>query len=654
VTSVLEGYNGTILAYGQTGAGKTFTMTGGTQAYKYRGVAPRALTQIFRHIEEHPESEFSVRVSYLEIYNETFFDLLSVDPAQSQLSDLAVRDDSRGQVVVKGLRQLPVTSEEDALNLLFLGETNRAIAEHQMNEVSTRSHCIFTVYVESRSRVESSERRLFGKLHLVDLAGSERVGKTGSSGAILTEAKYINKSLTFLEQVVIALASRSREQHVPFRQSKLTNFLRDSLGGNCRTRLIANIWAERAQLDETISTLRFATRMMGVTNEPVVNVALDPQQLLAKYERTIRELKQELAMHDALANRAHVTYEEVPPEQQLEMRRAVAAFVRGESEELRFETLVQARELFKQFRAFARELQAAAPQQQERAQQQKQAQQTLSQPSAGEQKEFKSQGAELVGDLDETAGGFHVGSAPADARPSVSSLSRVASPTAARAASPAADKASAPQQPPQQPQPAAPSESEALAEYYRGEGAAQAAVASENARTLREKRGELRALSEQVNAAKRAIDDATAKLHERRAHAGARPAGEVAVVDEEEYALLSALKRHKAEYVARFNDRKRVQSEVSYVAGLLRQARFTLAAQFLEWFRAKYPAAAASGSGAASGAEGDVLDSGERFDAMETQRLMAEDPEAVTFYHARKNALKARAALPASPPRRVK
>jgi kinesin family protein 6/9 len=140
-----------------------------------------------------------------------------------------------------------------------------------MNKASSRSHCVFTLHVECRSRVESSDKVVYSKLHLVDLAGSERTKKTGSSGITLKEATFINKSLSFLEQVVIALCNKNRD-HVPYRQSKLTNILRDSLGGNCKTLMIANIWPEPSHLEETISTLKFATRMMRVSNEAVVNV----------------------------------------------------------------------------------------------------------------------------------------------------------------------------------------------------------------------------------------------------------------------------------------------------------------------------------------------------------------------------------------------
>lgn len=161
----------------------------------------------------------------------------------------------------------------------------------QLNEASSRSHTLFTIYVDARSRVESSEKIVSSKLHLVDLAGSERLKKTNSEGATLKEAAYINKSLSYLEQVVLALGDRHRD-HVPYRQSKLTHFLKDSLGGNCKTTLVANVYPEARFLEESGSTLRFATRMMKVINKPTVNIHLDSTLLLKKYERDIKDLKQ--------------------------------------------------------------------------------------------------------------------------------------------------------------------------------------------------------------------------------------------------------------------------------------------------------------------------------------------------------------------------
>lgn len=148
----------------------------------------------------------------------------------------------------------PVYNNDRFSKLLFQGETNRIIAQHALNKRSSRSHCVFTIYIESHSRVESNTKYVTSKLNFVDLAGSERLGKTLSFGETQVEAMYINKSLTFLEQAVIALADRRRD-HVPFRQSKLTHVLKDSIGGKCNTLLIANIWGEAVHIEETVKNI---------------------------------------------------------------------------------------------------------------------------------------------------------------------------------------------------------------------------------------------------------------------------------------------------------------------------------------------------------------------------------------------------------------
>jgi kinesin family protein 6/9 len=172
------------------------------------------------------------------------FDLLSGVPTHEQNgSAINIQDDAKGQIHVKGLSQHICTNEEEALNFLFEGESNRTVGEHTLNKESSRSHCIYTIHVESKSKIESSEKVVFSQLNLVDLAGSERVKKSGVEGMNLREAMFINKSLSFLEQVVVSVCDRKRD-HVPYRQSKLTNLLKNSIGGNCKTVMIANIWPE--------------------------------------------------------------------------------------------------------------------------------------------------------------------------------------------------------------------------------------------------------------------------------------------------------------------------------------------------------------------------------------------------------------------------
>ena len=304
VHHVLRGYNGTIFAYGQTGAGKTYTMSGDTQSYQQRGIVPRAVHQIFKEIEMRVDQEVVVRASYLEIYNEVMYDLLAdhfdtLVPSTGMLPEgfassseadkdgkkkkKSGADDPYGNghflgrsykkdtlhvvdTEVKGLVKRVVNTEEEALALFFAGESIRSTSKHALNSNSSRSHCIFTLYLETKQGSDSlGMRGLQSKLTCVDLAGSERTKKTHASGQTLKEAMFINKSLSFLEQTVNALSKSSYARgsstgrrglgddsssasdsassggaFVPFKQSKLTSVLKDALGGNCKTVMIGN------------------------------------------------------------------------------------------------------------------------------------------------------------------------------------------------------------------------------------------------------------------------------------------------------------------------------------------------------------------------------------------------------------------------------
>ncbi|KAJ0405877.1 hypothetical protein P43SY_001609 [Pythium insidiosum] len=380
VDGVLAGYNGTVLAYGQTGAGKTFTMSGGKRSFEDRGIAARAVSSVFAHVQRDVEHAYVVRASYLEVYNESLFDLLGDAAGNHGAAELAIQENARGQTFVRGLTRAVVRSEEAALDLLFQGETNRTIAEHALNASSTRSHCIFTLYVERKRLVDDAfdggddgggggsgsgsggDETVASKLHLVDLAGSERMKKTQVSGAMLKEAAHINKSLTFLEQVVLALGDKKR-QHVPFRSTPLTNLLKDSLGGNCRTTLVACVWPEETHNEQTLATLRFATRMMRVKTSPIVNrsgggggagtCTAASAALLQRYALEIRQLKEELALHDALAGRSGVEYDAHAlrtPSHRARLREQIRAFAADETQAPPIVNAVQTRELLAVFR----------------------------------------------------------------------------------------------------------------------------------------------------------------------------------------------------------------------------------------------------------------------------------------------------------------
>lgn len=320
--SVLAGYNGTIFAYGQTGSGKTFTITGGAERYNDRGIIPRTLSYIFEQLQQDSSKIYTTYISYLEIYNECGYDLLDPRHEASRLEDLpkvTIMEDPDQNIHLKNLSLQQATNEEEALNLLFLGDTNRMIAETPMNQASTRSHCIFTIHISSKEPGSATVRR--SKLHLVDLAGSERVAKTGVGGQLLTEAKYINLSLHYLEQVIIALAEKNRA-HIPYRNSMMTSVLRDSLGGNCMTTMIATLSLEKRNLDESISTCRFAQRVALIKNEAILNEEIDPRLMIARLKKEIQALKDELAMVTGEQRR-----EELTPEELLKLEELMKTFL---------------------------------------------------------------------------------------------------------------------------------------------------------------------------------------------------------------------------------------------------------------------------------------------------------------------------------------
>ena len=246
------------------------------------------------------DAQWTAHVSYLELYNEQGFDLLDPSHDTKALEDLPrvkMLEDEDGNFHLRNLSMHRAESEEDALNLLFLGDTNRAISETAMNQASSRSHCIFTLFVEGRK--VGSDRVMRAKLHLVDLAGSERVHKTKSDGQTLREAQFINTSLFFLEMVIVALGEKSQGKggrtHVPYRNSMMTSVLRDSLGGNCKTIMVATISAEAAQTEESLSTCRFAQRVALVKNDALVNEDVDPAQQIVRLKGEVSNLKAEVA-----------------------------------------------------------------------------------------------------------------------------------------------------------------------------------------------------------------------------------------------------------------------------------------------------------------------------------------------------------------------
>uniref|UniRef100_A0A8C8J228 Kinesin-like protein n=1 Tax=Oncorhynchus tshawytscha TaxID=74940 RepID=A0A8C8J228_ONCTS len=290
IDSVLEGYNGTIFAYGQTGTGKTFTMEGVRAAPELRGIIPNSFAHVFGHIAKaEGDTRFLVRVSYLEIYNEEVRDLLGKD----QMQRLEVKERPDVGVYIKDLSGYVVNNADDMDRIMTMGHKNRSVGSTNMNEHSSRSHAIFTITIEcSEKGVDGDQHVRMGKLHLVDLAGSERQGKTGATGQRLKEATKINLSLSTLGNVISALVD-GKSTHVPYRNSKLTRLLQDSLGGNSKTMMCANIGPADYNYDETISTLRYANRAKNIKNKARINE--DPKDaLLRQFQKEIEDLKKKL------------------------------------------------------------------------------------------------------------------------------------------------------------------------------------------------------------------------------------------------------------------------------------------------------------------------------------------------------------------------
>ena len=353
VQSVLEGYNSTIFCYGQTGTGKTYTMEGFTYESKNpnRGIIQRTIQDIFDFIETTSDenTKFIIRASFLQIYNENISDLLKSDK-----KNLQIREDKKKGIYVDLLSEWAVRSPLDLYALLRRGGGTRTTSSTYMNDVSSRSHAVFQITVEQmttdKELKDNKAQIKVGKLNLVDLAGSERIRITGTRGQQLEESKKINKSLSCLGNVINALTDKKGKNYIPYRDSKLTRLLQDSLGGNCKTTMIATISPSEDAFSESLSTLYFAQRAKKIKNRPVINEDVNNRALIRKYENELKNLRNELELKNKmLKNNGLVMQLQEEKEQALmdknnaikELEKASRQFLIEREEKLKLEKKIQ-------------------------------------------------------------------------------------------------------------------------------------------------------------------------------------------------------------------------------------------------------------------------------------------------------------------------
>ncbi|NXA36712.1 KIF27 protein, partial [Eudromia elegans] len=317
VVSLTEGYNATVFAYGQTGSGKTYTIGGGhiaSIAEDEKGIIPRAIQELFQRISENDNIDFSVKVSYIEVYKEELRDLLELE---TSVKNLHIREDEKGNTVIVGAKEYKVECADEVISLLEGGNAARHTGTTQMNEHSSRSHAIFTISICQKQSAESqkntdaaqdsswkSVQMISSKFHFVDLAGSERVTKTGNTGERFKESIQINSGLLALGNVISALGDPKRKSaHIPYRDAKITRILKDSLGGNAKTVMITCISPSSSDFDESLNSLKYANRAKNIRNKPVVNHNPD-QDRIDEMELEIKLLREALQNQQAsnLAN----------------------------------------------------------------------------------------------------------------------------------------------------------------------------------------------------------------------------------------------------------------------------------------------------------------------------------------------------------------
>ncbi|XP_012268166.2 chromosome-associated kinesin KIF4 [Athalia rosae] len=313
IKNLFEGYNVTILAYGQTGSGKTHTMgttySGGDEEM---GVIPRAISEIFKIVEDKTDHEFRISVSFMELYQEHLYDLLSTKVRENCIVD--IREDAQG-IKIPGLTEKVVDNISATFECLSQGSQGRATGATAMNSQSSRSHAIFTVNIHQQKK-DDVNTATTAKFHLVDLAGSERSKKTKATGERFKEGVNINKGLLALGNVISQLGDGGSNSFVGYRDSKLTRLLQDSLGGNSMTLMVACVSPADYNFDETLSTLRYADRARRIKNKPVVNQ--DPH---AAEVNRLNKLVQELRL--ALLSQGNVNGVSACPAEHKELQATI-------------------------------------------------------------------------------------------------------------------------------------------------------------------------------------------------------------------------------------------------------------------------------------------------------------------------------------------
>ncbi|KAK6492979.1 kinesin-like protein KIF27 isoform X1 [Huso huso] len=323
VLSLIEGYNVTVFAYGQTGSGKTYTIGGGhvvSSSDEEKGIIPRAIQEIFHSISENHNRDFTVKVSYIEVYKEELRDLLELE---TSFKDMHIREDEKGNTVIVGAKESLVETADEVISLLESGNAARHTGTTQMNKHSSRSHTIFTITVGQKGPKSEADQLHDGpcdsfqlissKFHFVDLAGSERAAKTGNTGERFKESIQINSGLLALGNVISALGDPKRKSlHVPYRDTKITRILKDSLGGNTKTVMITCISPSSLNFDESLNSLKYANRAKNIKNKPIVNYNPDWDRM-DEMELEIRALREALQNQRAsLMTRSSRVSEDLP------------------------------------------------------------------------------------------------------------------------------------------------------------------------------------------------------------------------------------------------------------------------------------------------------------------------------------------------------